>query len=187
MSFRIGKEDEQVQLCKAEYPPSQVLKLLEILKLQTNGFMSIGKQDTVTALWKYIKAIIHSSKSDAFVDLVSLKQYRSTYTVADPRTSFAAKTTFKLKEGSTSLHLQRKHIGTQRAYYDLSRSPEFHNAPVISTENWISIAQWLSLAMEDADIVELSAAPFLNELDPAQTAAYWNMIAARNGNKSAFS
>ena len=149
--------------------------------------MSIGKQDTLTALWKYIKSIIHSSKRDAFVDLVSLKQYRSTYTVADPRTSFAAKTTFKLKEGSTSLHLQRKHIGTQRAYYDLSRSPEFHNAPVISTENWISIAHWLSLAMENAEILKLSADSFLSELEPAQTAAYWNMIAARNGNKSAFS
>ena len=93
----------------------------------------------------------------------------------------------KLKDGSSCLLLQNKHIGTQQAYYDLFRSCEFLSAPVISTKNWISIAHWLSLAMENAEILKLSAASLWSEVEPAQKAVYWSMQEARKRNHSAFS
>ena len=49
--MRYGVGDDEMELCKAVYPPSKVLKLLEVLKLNTNGFAAIGRADTVQQLW----------------------------------------------------------------------------------------------------------------------------------------
>ena len=88
-----------------------VQKLLEVLRICTNGFASIGKAESLQSLWEQIKAFIQRSEDQAYVELASLNEFRMMYEVADPCKAYPDKKAFQLKEASSVLLLQLKHLG----------------------------------------------------------------------------
>ena len=184
LSFRQGTAEDDLELCKAVYPPQKVQKLIEVLKLYTNGFSAIGKAESVRALWEHIKKIILASEEEAFMELSSLKYCREKYIVADPFKHFKEKTTFQLQEGSSKLLLQGKHSGTQRTCYNLSAVPKFLAAPLITKRNWVDIAHMICVCMEEKDLQNLEAS--WGEYQPAQKKALKAARDARAGNTRAF-
>ncbi len=66
LSLRVGMKEDDIELCKAVYPPQKVLKLIEVFKLYTNGFAAIGRTESLRALWRQIKDLIYKSEKEAF-------------------------------------------------------------------------------------------------------------------------
>ena len=96
---RTGVAEDDIELCKAVHPPSKVLKPIEVFKIYTNGFASIGKAESLHALWEQIKALIKRSEDQAYVELASLNEYRMAYTVADPTRAYPRQNDFPVEGG----------------------------------------------------------------------------------------
>ena len=66
LCFRVGTAEADIELCRALYPPSKVLKVIEVLKIFTNGYASIGKALNLKVLWSRVKELILASEVEAF-------------------------------------------------------------------------------------------------------------------------
>ncbi len=77
-------------------------------------------------------------------------------------------------------------VGKVRTCYNLRKVANFHSAPVVTSRNWVAIANLMCLAMEEADVRALESGNFRYALEPAQKKAVINIREARKGDKDAF-
>ena len=144
LSMRYGVGDDELELCKAVYPPSKVLKLLEILTLHTNGLAATGRTDIVQQLWNQIKQLIKRSEEQAHLELSSLSYCKEPFKVADPLAAFSDESSFRLQENSSVRVLRPKHVGTRRTCYNLEKVRGFRDASIITQRDWVNVANIIS-------------------------------------------